>query len=91
MVPRVITTVHYTSDFQKSYKSLPTHLQRLVDKKDALFRTHAFHPSLETHKLSGPLEPSWSFSVNKKYRVLFRFINDHSVMCYDVGTHDIYR
>ena len=90
-VIRSIRAVHYTSDFEKSYRLLPENLRRIIDKKDAIFRMDAFTLSLKTHKLGGELKGYWSFSINKKYRVLFRFIMDSEVIFYEVGTHGIYR
>ena len=88
---RSIRIVHTTSDFKKSLQQLPSHIQELAIKKDRLFRENAFSPSLRTHKLKGPLNDYWSYSVNLSYRVLFRFINAREVIYYDIGTHAIYR
>ena len=88
---RPICIIHVTSDFRKAFQKLPPHIQELAVKKDQLFRGNAFTPPLRTHKLKGPLEGYWAYSVNRDYRVLFRFINAHEVICYDIGTHAIYR
>ena len=88
---RSIRIVHITSDFKKSLQQLPSHIQELAIKKDLSFRSNAFSPSLRTHKLKGPLNDYWSYSINLNYRVLFRFINAHEVLYYDIGTHAIYR
>lgn len=85
-----VERIHYTSDFRKSYRRLPKNLQDMADRKDALFRTNPFHPSLETHRLHGKLAGLWSFSITKQYRVLFEFIEGGAIF-YDVGTHEIYR
>jgi addiction module RelE/StbE family toxin len=88
---RPVTTVRTTSDFEKAFRRLPTHIQDLTEKKDCWFRANAFEPRLRTHKLKGPLAGYWSYSINQQYRVLFRFLSDHEVLYYDVGTHEIYR
>ncbi|MBU2578687.1 type II toxin-antitoxin system mRNA interferase toxin, RelE/StbE family [Patescibacteria group bacterium] len=85
-----ITEIHYTHDFKKAYQKLPKNIQKLVDKKDALFRKNPFYLTLNTHKLKGPLQGLWSFSVNFSYRILFEFLNKNSAIFYDVGTHEIY-
>lgn len=85
-----ISRVHYTSDFQKAYRGLPGRVRELVNRKDALFRENSNYPSLNTHKLGGPLAGLWSFSVNRQYRVLFEFVKGAAIF-YDVGTHDIYK
>lgn len=88
---RSIRVIHVTSGFKKAFQKLPSHIQDLAVKKDRLFRDNAFAPPLRTHKLKGPLEGYWAYSVNREYRVLLRFINAHEVIYYDIGTHAIYR
>lgn len=85
-----IRTVHVSSDFKKSFRKLPRHIQELAVKKDLAFRQNAFTPALRTHKLKGPLEGYLAYSVNREYRILFRFIKSDEVIYYDVGTHEIY-
>ena len=82
-MPRPISTVHITPDFEKAYLRLPKHIQNLA--------TDAFDPSLRTHKLKGELSAYWAYSINREYRVLFRFLGPSEVLYYDVGTHEIYR
>jgi len=62
-----------------------------AEKKESLFKADAFHPSLETHKLHGKDRDIWAFSINKKYRIKFVFLNEGAVLFVDIGTHDIYR
>ena len=88
---RPIRIVHVTSDFRKAFGKLPHHIQSLAVKKDLLFRQDAFASFLQTHKLKGPLDGYWAYSVNHEYRVILRFVSDHEVLYYDIGTHSIYR
>ena len=88
---RQIQRIFFYSKFQKEFGRLPKQIQALARKKDILFRRDAFHPSLETHKLSGKLKDDWVYSVNQQYRVHFYFIDDHSVMYVSIGTHEIYK
>lgn len=53
-----------------------------------LFASEPFHPSLRTHKLSGPLKDCWSFSLDNNYRVIFQFKNNDKVLLVDIGSHD---
>ena len=82
--------IHYTSDFRSAYRRLPKRIQDAVNRKDILFRKNTSHPSLDVHKLSGPLAGLLSFRINPAYRVLFKFIKDGAIF-YDVDTHDIYK
>lgn len=87
---RPIWRVDTSARFEKSFSRLPKQIKELVRKKDKRFREDAFHPSLETHKLSGELKNDWAYSVNRAYRVHFYFTDDHTVVYIDIGTHEIY-
>lgn len=88
---RPIRRIDTTARFEKEFGRLEKRVQQLAHKKDALFRTDAFHPSLETHKLGGVLKDDWAYSVNKQYRVHFYFVDGHTVLYISIGTHGIYR
>jgi mRNA-degrading endonuclease YafQ of YafQ-DinJ toxin-antitoxin module len=90
-MPRIVSTIHISSDFKKSFRKLPVAIQDLATHKDQWFRDDAFDPRLKTHKLKGVLEGYWSYSVNYQYRILFRFISHCEVLYYDIGTHSIYK
>ena len=86
-----VSKSHTTPYFEKKFENLPKNLQKIAVKKILLFENNPSHPSLNTHKLKGPLSGYWSFYVNKKYRVLFRFLYNNKVIYYDVDTHTIYK
>ena len=88
---RFIRRVFTSPRFEKEFNRLPKRIQELARKKDRLFRTDAFYPPLETHKLSGELKHDWAYSVNQQYRVHFYFVNDHEVVYLNIGTHKIYK
>lgn len=88
---RPIHRIDTFARFEKEFSRLPEHIQQLANKKDTLFRQDAFHPSLETHKLGGEMKDTWAYSVNKQYRVHFYFVDDHTVMYVNIGTHEIYK
>jgi len=84
--------VEYSNKYLKAASRLSAKLIALADKKEALFRSDPFHPSLETHKLHGKEKDAWAFSVTQKYRIKFLFLTDTIVLFLDVGTHnDVYR
>lgn len=89
--PRRIVTIYPSTKFTKSYRRLPARIQVLAKKKDKLFGNDAFHSTLKTHKLSGKLKENWAYSVDRRYRVMFRFVNKDKVVYLDVGTHEVYR
>ncbi len=88
---RPLLKIHLSSGFEKSFRKLPGRIQNLAIRKDTWFRRDVFDQRLRTHKLKGALEGYYAYSVNFQYRVLFRFINVHEVIYYDVGTHEIYK
>jgi mRNA-degrading endonuclease YafQ of YafQ-DinJ toxin-antitoxin module len=53
-----------------------------------VFTDDPFEPSLKTHKLSGNLKESWSFSLDYDQRVVFYFTADGNAVFTDIGTHD---
>lgn len=73
---RPIRRIDTSLRFEKEFSRLPKRIQKLAQKKDVLFRTNAFHPSLETYKLGGVLKDDWAYSVNKHYRVHFYFVDE---------------
>ena len=85
-MPRPISIVHVTPDFEKAFLRLPKHIQTLATRKDQWFRRDAFDPRLRTHKLKGELSAYWAYSVNREYRVLFRLVGPTEALYYDVGT-----
>jgi len=51
-----------------------------------------FHPALHTKSLSGKLSGYHSFRLSRNYRVIFKFISDHTIYLLRVGDRkDIYR
>lgn len=82
--------IFYHARFKRAYKKLSAELKSKAEVKEKLFRVNPFHQSLDTHKLHGKLKNQWSFSVDKKYRILFEFC-DQDVVFLDVGDHEIYK
>ena len=77
-----------TEEFEKRYQNLPHNIQQKAEKKTSLFKENVFHPSLKTEKLEPRNKELWSFRVDKKYRILFRFNNKSSVRFLVIGPHD---
>lgn len=83
--------IYYTNKFISSYKKLPEVIKLESETKEKLFKSNPFTPSLKTHKLSKKLKGYWSFSINRKYRIMFDFIDKGEVVFHKAGTHNIYR
>lgn len=80
--------VFVTAEFQKRYQDLPKIVQRKAEKQEKIFRQNPFHPSLHTEKLEPKGKEVWSFRIDKRYRIFFRFINGNKVRFLTVGPHD---
>ena len=80
--------VFVTAEFQKRYQDLPKTIQRKAEKQEKIFRQNLFHPSLHTEKLEPKSKQVWSFRIDKRYRIFFRFINGNKVRFLTVGPHD---
>ena len=81
----------YTPEFKRDYKKLSGTLRDLLKTKGQLFEQEPFHPLLRTHKLSGKLRDLWSFSLDYRCRVIFRFRGSGEVELLRVGDHSMYR
>ncbi len=83
--------IYYASKFERSLKKLPKTFKDIIDERADIFQGNPFDPRLKTHRLVGKLEGYWSFSLTYKHRVLFRFVDAHTVEFIDVGDHRVYR
>lgn len=84
--------VFKTRKFEKEYDKLPLHIQKRAEKQEKLFRSNPLHPSLHIEKLSPKWKDVWSFRIDKKYRIVFRFLDEDKVLFLNAGPHDwIYR
>ncbi|MEK7397394.1 MAG: type II toxin-antitoxin system YafQ family toxin [Candidatus Poribacteria bacterium] len=79
------------SSFRRAYKKVTKskpHLKDRIINNLMLFAENPFHPSLNTHKLSGKLRNLWAFSVDDDCRIVFSFDDDNNVLLTDIGKHD---
>ncbi len=84
-------TVDYTARFIRDYRRLQPDLKSEIVKKIELFKNRENHKVLEVHKLHGKMKDRYSFSVNYRYRIVFRFEDKNTVALLTVGDHDIYQ
>jgi len=82
---------HTTPQFEADFISLPAKIQLKAKRKIRLFEQNCFHSGLEIHKLKGVLKNFWSFSIDKSYRVIFRFLPNQEAIYYRIGLHKIYQ
>lgn len=72
--------IYYAPEFKRQFRKLPKNLQLLAIEREVIFRKDPFSPTLKTHKLTGRLQGIWSFSLDYKNRVLFRFLDGKTVL-----------
>lgn len=85
-----IESVEYSNRFLKKLSRLAKRIADDAHEKELLFKSDAFDFRLHPHKLYGNDRGAWAFWINNKYRVKFVFLDEHRVLFWDVGTHDIY-
>ena len=85
-----ITKTYPTTHFIRAYKSLPEKIKILAKERESIFLVNPFDNRLKTHKLKGKLSNYWAYSVDYQHRIIFRFIDQETVLYFDIGTHDIY-
>ncbi|MFH1253733.1 MAG: type II toxin-antitoxin system mRNA interferase toxin, RelE/StbE family [Candidatus Uhrbacteria bacterium] len=79
-----------TKRFDRELKKIPLRLRPETEQKVELFLTDPHHPSLKTHKLSGQMKNFWSFSVNFKTRIIFKYLEDGTIAFLSIGDHSTY-
>ena len=82
--------VEYSTRYIRSFRKLPHGVQEKARRREEIFSTDPFDVRLETHKLHGKFQNYWAYSVDRKCRVIFRFIGKSGALFLDVGTHSIY-
>lgn len=85
-----VKEIHYNREFGAQFSVLPKIIQKKACKMERLFRDNPFHPSLRLHKLKGKLEGLWSLSIDRKYRIIFKPLENGVLLFVSVGMHAIY-
>ncbi len=85
-----VKTIHYNEEFKKQFLALPKSIQKKAVKTEKYFRNNIFHPSLRLHKLEGKLDGLWSISIDMKYRIIFKPMENGTQLFISIGMHAIY-
>ena len=83
--------IFFKPTFVKQLNKLEKELIDEVIEKIELFKNQKNHKLLKVHKLHGKFTGRFSFSVNYKYRIAFRYESKNEVVLLDVDDHDIYK
>ena len=83
--------VSLTPQFRRQFKKLSSKLQEEALEKIEMFQEVNQYSPLHVHKLKGRMEGRWSFSVNYRYRIVFRWEKQNeSAILLTIGDHSIY-
>lgn len=85
-----VRSIRYNDIFRKQFLGLPFSIQKKAIKTEKLFWENVFYPSLRLHKLQGKLRDIWSISVDFKYRIIFKPLEDGVMLFISIGIHAIY-
>lgn len=77
-----------TEEFERRFRSLPNEIQQKATKQQGLFSINPFHPSLNTEKLEPKEKARWTFRIDRRYRIAFRFLDGKTALLLTVGPHD---
>lgn len=81
----------YSATFIRSLKNLPVDLQNEASEKIELFVFRENHKSLKVHKLHAKFKDYYSFSVNFKTRIVFRYLEKDMAFFAAIGDHEVYK
>lgn len=82
--------IFYSPQFVREYRRLPVEIKEKAEKKEKIFRSNPFDPRLKMHKLMGKLDGFLSFSIDYRYRIIFKFQEDKIIRFYAIGDHSFY-
>ena len=82
--------ITYSAKFEKQYRKLSNEIKNLAQEKIPIFVADRYDSRLKTHKLKGIFDGYFSFSLNNKYRIIFKIVDEENIRFHYVGTHDIY-
>ena len=74
----------YADEFRKRFRKLPSEIQRLYFAQELRFRENWRDPRLQVKKLKEHPFP-FSLRVTRRYRVLFVFVDEDTVLFATIG------
>ena len=82
--------VSFKPSFVKQMNKLEKSLVDEVLYKIDVLKNSSDNSSLKIHKLHGQMKDSWSFSVNYKIRIVFKYESKKEIVLLAIGDHSIY-
>lgn len=74
--------------FEKDFKKLPQNIRDAFLERIHLFSINPYDPILKDHALKGHLIGKRSFSVTGDIRVIYRYIDETTVLLLQIGSHN---
>ncbi|MDO8571795.1 MAG: type II toxin-antitoxin system mRNA interferase toxin, RelE/StbE family [bacterium] len=84
-------TIHRHPNFKKAYKNRVANDQKLIvkiKKRIEYFVNNPSHPLLRDHALTGTKKGLRAFSVTGDIRIVYRWIESHTIELLTIGTHN---
>ena len=82
--------IRKTEDFLQDVERLPTGIQELLQKQEAIFRGNWLDPRLHTKRMR-ELSGVYSFRITRRYRALFYWKAEEAVFFSMGHRKDVYR
>ena len=83
--------ITYAPKFLRQFKKLELGLKTTAKEKIAVFKENQNISILHTHKLHGDLVNRWAFSINYRYRIVFKYLPTGEINFLAIDDHDIYK
>lgn len=83
--------INYTTKFIRLYSKFDFDFKKEIKEKVELFKNNKNHKNLNVHKLHGRHKNLYSFSVNYKIRIVFKYLSKQEVVFLVIGGHNIYK
>ena len=90
-MPRPVRTILVSSLYSRLYRKQTAEIRKKIAEREPIFKADVYDPRLNTHKLHGRLRHLWSYSIDLRHRIVFKFIGPASVLYIEVGDHAVYR
>lgn len=73
--------------FERKYVKLRMSEKNKYKERRNIFLDDPFHPSLNNHSLEGKYKGYRSISIGGNLRVIYRLLNEHTVLFVTIDTH----
>jgi addiction module RelE/StbE family toxin len=82
--------IFYVSGFTRASKKLSADVKEKADSAIEIFKNNPTDVRLHLHKLHGRFADYWAFSIDFKYRIIFRYSQTDEIVLMFIGDHAIY-